>query len=113
MNRKMSKAEAKAYEDLAKACRRVQMFETRRKNARGKPKLTKKQRCELQRKRREFAIACQLPSSIDAWRGGVIDMWVDAARTAQAEGLYSFRTSASDIACSLRRYKEIHTESLL
>ncbi len=100
----MSKAEAKAWADLAEAARRVQRFQNRRKNARGKPKMTKEQRKEAERKRIEFAIATN-SQLVDHPYGDKAkpyrELWIEAARQAKSLGLYSKNSSDTDVACSL------------
>lgn len=106
MKHKMSKAEENAWEDLAKAARRVQMFQTRRKNAKRKPKQTQMQRHEMINKRMKFAALFPVDGSGFPLIDGVRSDWVEVAKKAKTLGLYSQTTYALDISRTLRKMNE-------
>jgi len=98
MIRKMTRAEVKAYADLAKAACRVQALEKRRKNASKKPKLTREQQQEMTRKRIAFAKSLNLNEPIHWADENSCEPWYAAAREAIRLGLYSHTNGIRDVA---------------
>jgi hypothetical protein len=109
VNHKMSKAEAKAWSDLAEAALRVQRFQNRRKASKGKPKPTKEQRKEAERKRLEFAISCGVQRI--AYESDALSRWIEPAKRAVELGLYSKKSYIRDVAGSLCSYYDRFLES--